>query len=139
MNKIEVYAICDADSISPGWVQPFTLARAGADGALEPFPIVILRGGAEEYFAFVNSCPHEQHPLYDAPGQVPDSGEGVLICGKDGAKFQAGSGLCIEGPCKGARLESIPVLVLDGDVCIGGVTLVEEDEDGPPEVMVTSD
>ncbi len=138
MNEVKVYAICDADSISPGWVQPFTLARAGADGAVEPYPIVIVRGGAEEYFAFVNACPHEHHPLYDGPAQVLDSGEGALICGKHGAKFQIGTGLCIEGPCKGASLESLPAFVVDGDVCIGGVTLVEEEEDGPPEVMVTS-
>ena len=105
---------------------------------MEPYPIVIVRDGARQYFAFVNSCPHEHHPLYDGPGQVLDSGDRVLICEKDGAKFLIGTGLCIEGPCKGAKLQSLPTLVMEGDVCIGGVTLVEEDEDGPPEVMVTS-
>ncbi len=139
MNEIEVYAFCDAEAIGAGWVQPFTLAQAGAGGAVEPYPVVIVRAGKQEYFAYVNSCPNGQHPLYDGPAQIPDSGERVLICGTDGAKFQVETGVCIEGPCKGGRLESRPALVVDGEVCLGGVTLVEEDEDNPPEVMITSD
>jgi nitrite reductase/ring-hydroxylating ferredoxin subunit len=132
MDDVKVYAICAADSISPGWVQPFTLARSGAGGEEEPFPILILRDENREYFAYVNSCPHEQHRLYEEPGQYSGVTQDFLICAKDGSKFETGTGLCIDGPCKGASLESIPALVLDGDVCIGGVTLVEE-IDGEPQ------
>jgi nitrite reductase/ring-hydroxylating ferredoxin subunit len=138
MYEVEVYAICDADSVSPGWVQPFTLARSGAGGAVEPFPIVIVRDDKKGYFAYINICPHVKHPLYEGPQQYLDSEHQFLICAKHGAKFQIDTGLCVEGPCKGARLESIPAAVIDGDVCLAGVTLVEE-EDGPPEVMITAD
>ncbi len=139
MNEVEVYAICDADSISRGWVQPFTLARFGAGGMVEPFPIVIGRDDKGKYFAYVNTCPHQQQPLYDGPEQYLDSERRFLMCGKHGAKFHTDTGLCAGGPCEGAGLERIAVALMDGDVCISGVTLVEEDEDGPPEVMITSD
>jgi nitrite reductase/ring-hydroxylating ferredoxin subunit len=139
MNETEVYAICDAESIVPGGIVPFTLARRGESGLDEPFPIVIVRDGGEQYFVYVNVCPHEQHLLYETPAKTLELSSNALICAKHGAQFETASGLCTEGPCKGASLQAIPALVIDGDVCIGGVTLIEEGEDGPPEVMITSD
>ncbi len=139
MDEVEVYAICDADSISPGWVQPFTLARAGAGGAVEPFPVEIVRDGEQNYFAYVNICPHKNHPLFEGAELHLNPEHPFLICAKDGAKFETGTGLCIDGPCKGASLQSIPAAVIDGDVCLAGIALVEEDEDGPPEPMITAD
>ncbi len=136
MNTVNVYAICDAESIGPGWVQPFTLARAGADGA-EPFPILIARDNSDGYFAFVNSCPHEPHILYEGPGH--SLAATFLLCAKHEAKFEMNTGICTEGPCKGTHLEAIPVTVLDGEVCLIGIALLEEDEEGPPEVMITAD
>jgi nitrite reductase/ring-hydroxylating ferredoxin subunit len=136
MSIVEIFAICDAESIGPGWIMPFTLARNGADGP-EPFPIIIARDNKNGYFAFVNSCPHEPHTLYDAPMHIPDAA--FLVCEKHGAKFEFETGLCTEGPCQGARLASIPATVLDGEVCLGGIELMEEDEDNPPEIMITAD
>ncbi len=119
------YAVCTAESIEPGWVKPFMLEKAGADGA-EPFPILIARDNGDGYFAYVNNCPLEPHILYEGPGR---SLAGVfLLCARHEAKFEMKTGLCTDGPCKGARLARIPVKVLDGEVCVSGITLMEEDE-----------
>jgi nitrite reductase/ring-hydroxylating ferredoxin subunit len=37
------------------------------------------------------------------------------------------SGECIEGPCRNARLEPVRLSVRDGDICVHGVELVEDD------------
>ncbi len=136
MSTNDIYAICDAEGIGAGWAIPFTLARQGADGG-EPFPIVIARDNQDRYFAFVNSCPHEPHLLYEVPFHNPDAA--FLVCEKHGAKFEIETGLCTDGPAKGARLASLPATVLDGEVCLSGIALVEDDEEGPGDVMITSD
>jgi hypothetical protein len=35
----------------------------------------------------------------------------------------------VDGPCKGASLTPIALAVLDGDICVTGVRLVEEDDE----------
>jgi iron-sulfur cluster assembly protein len=123
------YSVCAAESIGPGWVKPFMLERAGADGA-EPFPILIARDNSDGYFAFVNNCPQEPHILYEGPGH---SLAGVfLLCARHEAKFEMKTGLCTDGPWKGVHLARIPVKVLDGEVCVSGITLLEEDEGARP-------
>jgi iron-sulfur cluster assembly accessory protein len=118
------YAICAAESIGPGWVKPFMLEKVGADGA-DPFPILIARDHSNGYFAYVNNCPQEPHILYEGAGR---SLAGMfLLCARHEAKFEMKSGLCTDGPCKGAQLARIPVKVLDG-VCVSGITLLEDDE-----------
>src|SRR5271165_2024024 len=62
------YAVCSAESIEPGWVKPFMLEKAGADGA-EPLPILIARDNGNGYFSYVNKCPQDQHILYEGAGR----------------------------------------------------------------------
>jgi len=129
-SRDSFYAVCAADSIAPGWVKPFMLERAGADGA-EPFPILIARDNSGVYFAYVNTCPQEPHILYEGAGR---SLAGVfLLCARHEAKFEIRTGLCTDEPCKGTHLKRIPAKVLDGEVCVSGITLLEEAEaPGPP-------
>ena len=47
------------------------------------------------------------------------------------AKFEMNTGLCTDGPCKGAHLKRIPAKVLDGEVCVSGITLLDEDDEAP--------
>lgn len=133
------YAICEAN-IAPGWVQPFTLAKIGADGVEEPFPILIVRDEARKFYAYINVCPHEKKPLYEVSEHYLEDGRRYLHCMQHDAKFEPHSGLCVEGECKFQSLESIPVAIIDGEVCIAGVELAEDDEEaGPPPVMITSE
>jgi nitrite reductase/ring-hydroxylating ferredoxin subunit len=138
MSETEVYAICDAGRIGKGVVMPFTLARPNANGVEEAFPILIGRDDTGQVFGYVNICPHAQGTLYGG-AQPLEATSRALVCSQHGAHFETGSGLCTAGPCKGKSLQSIPVFDLDGDICIGGVTLIEEGEEGPPEVMITSE
>ncbi|MGY4229913.1 hypothetical protein ACVMIH_007274 [Bradyrhizobium sp. USDA 4503] len=48
------------------------------------------------------------------------------MCGKHGSTFELGTGLCVDGPCKGRTLTPIALTVLDGDICVVGVRLVED-------------
>jgi iron-sulfur cluster assembly protein len=119
------YAVCAAESIEPGWVKPFMLEKAGADGA-EPFPILIARDNGNGYYAYVNNCPQEPHVLYEGAGR--SLAGAFLLCARHETKYEMKTGLCAKGPGKGARLARIPVKVLDGEVCVSGITLLEDDE-----------
>jgi nitrite reductase/ring-hydroxylating ferredoxin subunit len=138
MSETEIYAICDAVSVGKGGVVPFTLARRGENGVEEAFPILIGRDDSGQVFAYVNVCPHGQETLY-AAAEPLDAASRALVCTQHGAVFDTGSGVCTSGPCKGQRLRSVPVAEHAGEIYIGGITLIEEGEDGPPEVMITSD
>jgi hypothetical protein len=54
-------------------------------------------------------------------------------------------GIASSGPCQGQRLTPITLVIDDGDVCLTGVQLAEEDgldipdPDEMPEVMITGD
>ena len=39
-----------------------------------------------------------------------------------------GTGICVDGACKGLSLTRVVLTVLEDDVCVTGVTLVEEEE-----------
>ena len=123
----EVFVICLARSIAPGTAKPFSLSRITETGESRPFPIVIVRTGADAFFGYVNSCPHERAWLNIGSGEFFNEDRTRLECGRHGALFEIESGACVEGPCKGASLEPVPVAVIDGEVCLCGITLVEDD------------
>ena len=123
----EVFVICAADSIAPGEAKPFSLSRIGDNGEARPFPIVIIRTSAGGYVGYVNSCPHEGKWLNIGSGQFFSPDRSLLKCGRHGATFEIETGLCIDGPCQDKSLEPIALAVVDGDVCLCGVALVEDD------------
>ena len=74
-------------------------------------------------------------------------GSSAIRAGNDcsAASIEISSGLCLDDPCKGERLERIEAFVDGEDVCITGVDLVEEDgldrdeNDENPEVVILPD
>ena len=100
----------------------------GDDGAHRPWPIIIVRWG-RQVFGYVNKCPHDGVNLDWEHNQFLDPNGVRLMCGKHGALFELGTGLCVDGPCKGKGLTPIAVAVLDDDICVTGVALVEDGED----------
>ncbi len=66
--------------------------------------------------AWVNVCPHRGTSLDWQPGEVFDDSGLYLICATHGALFQPDTGLCVDGPCRGASLSAVPVVLQDGDV-----------------------
>ena len=130
-EEIEVFVICAADGIERGNARAFSLSRINEAGESRPFPIVIVRTHADDYFGYVNSCPHEGTWLNIGDGEFFSRDRAFLRCGRHGAAFEIDTGLCIDGDCKGKSLEPVALAVIDGEVCICGIALVEED--GCPE------
>jgi nitrite reductase/ring-hydroxylating ferredoxin subunit len=107
--------------------QGFQLMRVEDDGTQRPWSIVVVRWGRQA-FGYVNKCPHDGVNLDWERNQFLDPNGIRLMCGKHGALFDLGTGVCVDGPCKGRSLVPVALAILDGDICVTGVTLVEDDE-----------
>jgi nitrite reductase/ring-hydroxylating ferredoxin subunit len=141
----EVFVICGSSEIAPGDAKAFSLWRVDDAGATRPFPIVIARKNAAEYFGYLNVCPHAGVWLNVGDGRFLDPEGAFFQCGRHGARFEIDTGLCVEGSCKGASLEPVAVAVIGGDVCVCGVALAEEefyffdDDDETMEITISPD
>lgn len=131
-GAIEVFVVCAADRIEPGDAKAFSLSRRDENGESRPFPIVVVRWHADDYYGYVNACPHESIWLNFGAGEFFSPDRAFLKCGRHGATFEVDTGLCVEGPCKGKSLEPLPLAVIDGEVCLCGVALVAEDDHRDP-------
>ena len=124
---IDYFVICSSADIDVGEAKAFDLAQADGAGGGIPFRILVARNGQGEFFAYRNSCPHQGVWLNVGSGAFLDETGALLKCGRHGAKFEIESGNCVSGVCEGSRLEQVSLAVLDGDVCLHGVNLLEED------------
>jgi len=93
--------------LAPGHSATFRLRFRGK--LVDAF-IVNVNGS---YHAYVNRCPHAGTSLDLWPNEFLTDDGRYLMCSTHGAIFEQHTGLCVEGPCPGARLESLPV-ELDG-------------------------
>jgi nitrite reductase/ring-hydroxylating ferredoxin subunit len=66
--------------------------------------------------AYVNECQHQATELDWNPGDFFDADRLYLICATHGAMYEPDSGVCIDGPCRGARLAPVAVCERDGGV-----------------------
>lgn len=121
------YAICSLNDIPSRRAAGFQLLIEGDDGP-RPWPIIVVRWG-KHVFGYVNRCPHHGTNLDWERGQFLDTNGTRLLCGKHGSLFDIGTGQCVDGPCKGNALEVVQLAVLGDDICVTGVTLVEDDKD----------
>lgn len=88
------------DSIPPEGAGEALLDSPRGSGSV----VVIRRGDA--VYAYRNCCPHAGRLLNWAPGRFLFD-QGRLVCAAHGAVFEVESGLCVEGPCRGSRLEAV--------------------------------
>ncbi|MCE5234227.1 MAG: Rieske 2Fe-2S domain-containing protein [Mizugakiibacter sp.] len=101
--------LCRLDDIPDGGA-----TAVEVDSPSGGFSLILLRDG-EAVRAFHNECPHAGRRLDWAPGKFLLK-DRVLVCAAHGASFDAGSGACLGGPCRGACLAGLPVRVEDGEV-----------------------
>jgi nitrite reductase/ring-hydroxylating ferredoxin subunit len=66
------------------------------------------------HYAYVNRCPHAGMALDRRAGRFFSEDGRLLACGAHGAVFAPETGVCLEGPCPGARLDALRV-ECDGD------------------------
>lgn len=78
-------------------------------------PILIYRWQGRVR-AFRNACPHVGTPLDWMPGRVFSHDGQHLICATHGALFDPADGACLFGPCKGQRLEPVPIRLAEGQI-----------------------
>lgn len=79
---------------------------------------ILVRDG-DEAFAWKNHCQHWTDVRLDKGGGAPMR-DGEIVCGKHGALFERDTGHCTHGPCEGAYLDEVGVVVEDGDVHLAG-------------------
>jgi nitrite reductase/ring-hydroxylating ferredoxin subunit len=115
--------ICGIGEIPNPGSRSFTLGPG-------PWPLrgFVVRKG-EELRAYVNHCPHAGHPLNLMPDRFLTRDETLILCSSHGALFEIGTGLCVAGPCTGARLRPLPVRVESGYVILGDEVALEEPMD----------
>lgn len=127
MSAGSVYAICRMADIPSRKAKGFHLMMVAPDGTSRPWPIIVVRWG-KQVFGYVNRCPHHGANLDWERNQFLDPNGTRLMCGKHGALFDLATGVCLDGPCKGSGLEVVALTILDDDICVAGVTLVEDDD-----------
>lgn len=127
-ERRSIYAICALEDIPNRRARGFMLARAGEGGRPQGWSILILRWG-RHVRAYENRCPHQGTNLDWEAGEFLDADGTRIQCGKHGALFDLGTGACVDGPCVGAHLTAIETVIDDGDICLVGVDLFEDDEE----------
>ena len=129
------YIVCSMSDIPSQRARGFQLMQLDERGEARALSIVVVRWG-KHVFGYVNRCPHQGVNLDWEQETFLDPNYGHrLMCGKHGALFDLASGECVEGPCRGESLEPVALAVLDNDICITGVTLLEEDEPSDEEAL----
>lgn len=94
----------------------FAEVEAMLDGDAES--LILFRDGSQVR-AWLNICPHAGRRLDWAPGQFLRSAEGLLVCAAHGASFELERGECVAGPCRGASLRAVQIVVRDGQAFLG--------------------
>jgi nitrite reductase/ring-hydroxylating ferredoxin subunit len=103
-----VIELCATAAIDDGEARLFERV----DGK-ERVGVVLVRDG-DAFHAYLNACPHFGIPL--------DVGNGIktfrkhVLCVNHYAVFRFDTGECIDGPCLGASLPGVPVVVREGSV-----------------------
>lgn len=103
--------LCRLDDMQDGTSRGFGPAPGGFTGLF-----AIRRG--DHVFAYVNTCPHVGVSLDWAPDQFLTRDGAQIVCSTHGALFDIETGRCTDGPCRGDRLESVPVTLQDGLILV---------------------
>lgn len=69
-------------------------------------------------YLYENRCPHKRIPLEWMPDTFLDVEKQFIQCSTHGALFTIDQGLCIAGPCTGAKLVPVSFEVIEGQICI---------------------
>jgi len=121
-------AIVDADEVP----EDTTLVYRVRDDDGDEREAILLSGGGEAV-SWLNYCQHFTHVKLDK-GSGAEMRDGEIVCTNHGAMFEADTGACTFGPCEGAVLDPVEVIVADGEVYLDdpayefvGLGPIEED------------
>jgi nitrite reductase/ring-hydroxylating ferredoxin subunit len=71
------------------------------------------------HHASVNRCPHAGTTQDAWPNEFFTEDGRHLICATHGAVFAPDTGVCLDGPCPGTRLERLPVVRRGDELVVG--------------------
>ena len=105
------------------------VAKVGdlAPGAVKKFWLIcqkyrldaFLINDKGSFYAYVNRCRHMPTPLDFVSDEFISEDGRYLRCYTHGALYEFATGLCVDGPCKGELLYSLPVRVDRDEVLVG--------------------
>jgi len=101
------FVLCRLDELPIEGARGFDLAQRGIDDVFIVRKHAMLR-------CYRNACPH--WPGATLPWRrhaYLDGNANYIVCHGHGARFEIGSGLCVLGPCSGARLEQVSLRIDD--------------------------
>jgi len=112
-SRLGARAIAKVDELKDGSVKKFWIIcqRYRVDG--------FLVNDQGNYHAYVNRCRHMPTPLDFIRDRFLSEDQRHLMCYTHGALYEFGTGLCIDGPCKGESLYRLPVRIDGGEVLVG--------------------
>jgi len=111
MSDVQVI-LCQLDDIPEGGAKALGAVINGKQQ-----PLVAIRRG-EHAWLYRNSCPHFSVPLDYNPGEFCTYKKQLIMCAHHSAMFRFEDGLCVDGPCAGARLESVPCKIESGALIV---------------------
>ena len=92
----------------------------GLDERGLPLDALVVRTPSGELRAYQNICKHIPIPIDSGSGEyLSDDGE-FLFCGTHGALYRLEDGVCVEGPCKGERLDPVELEQVGDDWFVVG-------------------
>lgn len=106
--------VCDLHDLVPGRLSKFDF------GTDKVFSLIVYRTD-DGIFGYVNRCPHHWIAMNRENGEfiMWDEDEHELMCAHHTAVFRlAHGGECIDGPCKGSNLTSVPLAEINGQLVI---------------------
>lgn len=106
--------LCDLAQVPDGGGLEIPAGLAGEAG------VVVLRRG-NHIWAYRNVCPHFSIPLNYEPGVFWTYESALLMCAHHSAMFRFEDGHCVDGPCHGCALTSVPVRIERGRVIEAGI------------------
>ena len=108
----EVIRLCGLEEIPDPGSREFSWEEGGW-----PLELFVVRQG-DRAFAYLNRCPHAGHALNWQADRFLTAERDLILCQSHGARFTIAEGLCVLGPCPGAALRSIAVVLRDGDIFV---------------------
>ena len=72
------------------------------------FRMFVVRRG-DSAWGYINRCPHFSIPINVQPDRFVTSDHSLIMCANHTATFRYDDGYCIDGPCRGASLDPVPI------------------------------
>ncbi len=102
--------LCQTDDIPDPGSKAFELKQGRRTISL----FVVHKDGS--FKAYINSCPHTGVNLEWQEDQFLDMDNMFIQCSTHDALFEIDTGACIAGPCVGDSLETVELLIENGQI-----------------------